>query len=154
MFYSKSKSIRRIILSAMLAPALIFMAGTCFAGLLISMVQSLDYFPLIGKTTLSLRVYIDLFHSAIFYRSLFFLWESPWLQRLLRLYLLSFWHSGFDDTQVKRGASFLAAVQSAYPACCRSNCHFDTLCAKWIDFQIGLLDRYDSAAFAVSSRGY
>jgi putative spermidine/putrescine transport system permease protein len=72
MFYSKSKPIRLLILGGMLFPALLFVAGTFFAGLFISGVQSLDYFPLIGKTTLSLHVYIELFHSAVFYRSLFF----------------------------------------------------------------------------------
>ncbi|TFE27545.1 ABC transporter permease [Cohnella luojiensis] len=72
MFYSKSKPIRLMILSGMLVPSLLFVAGTFFAGIFISGVQSLDYFPLIGKTTLSFRVYIELFHSAIFYRSLFF----------------------------------------------------------------------------------
>ncbi|MBU8763717.1 ABC transporter permease subunit [Micrococcus luteus] len=56
----------------MLVPALLFVAGTFFAGLFISGVQSLDYFPLIGKTTFSLHVYRELFHSALFYRSLFF----------------------------------------------------------------------------------
>jgi putative spermidine/putrescine transport system permease protein len=72
MFYSKSKPVRLIILGCMLVPALLFVAGTFFAGLFISGVQSLDYFPLIGKTTLSLHVYSELFHSAVFYRSLFY----------------------------------------------------------------------------------
>lgn len=56
----------------MLLPSLLFVVGTFLAGLVISGMQSLDYFPLIGKTTLSLHVYRELFSSAVFYQALFF----------------------------------------------------------------------------------
>jgi putative spermidine/putrescine transport system permease protein len=56
----------------MLLPALLFVAGTFVAGVVISGMQSLDYFPLIGKTTLSLHMYRELFHSVVFYDALLF----------------------------------------------------------------------------------
>jgi putative spermidine/putrescine transport system permease protein len=72
MFYSKSKSIRLLISAGMLFPALFIVGGSFIAGLIICGIQSLDYFPLIGKRTLSLDVYIGIFESALFYRSLIF----------------------------------------------------------------------------------
>jgi putative spermidine/putrescine transport system permease protein len=63
---------RWLIAGGMLLPALLFVAGTFLAGVVISGVQSLDYFPLIGKTALSLHVYQELFHSAVFYQALLF----------------------------------------------------------------------------------
>ncbi|TDL75668.1 ABC transporter permease subunit [Rhodococcus qingshengii] len=72
MFYSKSKSIRLLISAGMLFPALFIVGGSFIAGLIICGIQSLDYFPLIGKRTLSLHVYIGIFQSAVFYRSLIF----------------------------------------------------------------------------------
>ncbi|WP_219837209.1 ABC transporter permease [Paenibacillus sp. R14(2021)] len=72
MYYSASKPVKRILLSLMLVPALLLVAGTFLAGLFITGEQSLDYFPLIGKTTLSLHAYSALFHSSVFYRSLLF----------------------------------------------------------------------------------
>ncbi|MFJ5761134.1 ABC transporter permease [Neobacillus sp. NPDC093182] len=72
MFYSKSKSIRLLISAGMLFPAVFIVGGSFIAGLIICGIQSLDYFPLIGKRTLSLHVYIGIFQSAVFYRSLIF----------------------------------------------------------------------------------
>jgi putative spermidine/putrescine transport system permease protein len=72
MFYSKSKSIRQLISAGMLFPALFIVGGSFIAGLIICGIQSLDYFPLIGKRTLSLHVYTGIFQSALFYRSLIF----------------------------------------------------------------------------------
>lgn len=72
MFYSKSKPIRLLITAGMLFPALFIVGGSFIAGLIICGIQSLDFFPLIGKRTLSLHAYIGIFQSAVFYRSLIF----------------------------------------------------------------------------------
>lgn len=63
---------RGLIVGGMLFPALLFVGGTFTAGLIISGMQSLDYFPLIGKTELSLDIYRKLFRSAVFYQGLLF----------------------------------------------------------------------------------
>ncbi|SFT13302.1 ABC transporter permease [Paenibacillus sp. BC26] len=72
MFYSRSKPIQLLLVGGMLLPALLVAAGTFFAALIINGIQSLDYLPLIGQTTLSLHVYGELFHSALFYRALLY----------------------------------------------------------------------------------
>ncbi|UNJ81444.1 ABC transporter permease subunit (plasmid) [Bacillus sp. CMF21] len=72
MFYSKSKPIRLLITAGMLFPALFIVGGSFIAGLIICGIQSLDFFPLIGKRTLSLHAYIGIFQSVVFYRSLIF----------------------------------------------------------------------------------
>ncbi len=77
MFYSRSKSVRAFFVLGMLAPAVLFVVGTFLAGISMSFIQSLGYFPLMGQWTISLDMYISLFTSPLFYQSLFFsLWVS------------------------------------------------------------------------------
>jgi putative spermidine/putrescine transport system permease protein len=102
-----------MIISGMLVPSLLFVAGTFFAGLFISGVQSLDYFPLIGKTTLSLHVYIELFHSAVFYRSLFFSLGISLAATFFAALIPLYWHSGFAG---------MLGVANGCISCCSSIC--------------------------------
>jgi putative spermidine/putrescine transport system permease protein len=72
MFYTRSKSVRTLFIVGMLAPAVLFVAGTFFSGFLLSVIQSLGYYPLIEQWQVSLDTYRALLTSTLFYRSLLF----------------------------------------------------------------------------------
>lgn len=60
----------RLKLALMLLPALTIVVGLFLGGLLLGLLQSFDYMPLIGRTQPSVQPYLDLFHDPAFLPSL------------------------------------------------------------------------------------